>query len=936
MNYFDKYTCLGFLGAALLGGVAGAAEVTVFEEGFETAGNGSRYIIEGEGDNGQLAFFGRRQLNSTGVEASGGTARGDWIFGISDLDGLPQNRVADFPHLGVREGQILINDLDVSGVGNLRFEMAVAVGEGTHEADNEMVVSVRFDDGDWVDLGGFRSSSSNTPPKYFAGPGNTVTMADWPGLLSYFTDWGWNIVGNGQSLDIRIFVDSNYYEEDYFLDNLRVIRDDAVALMSASFANAEPAEPESGAVANPLTIELGQPAPAGGVEITVESTREGANSLRLPASLRIPAGNTKATFATEVVQDGGFTGTEINDYVFAAPGYNNAMARLTIANSTPEPTRLVIMEIHAATPGNQPEDLEGDANNDGRRHSSDDQFIEIVNFESYPVDLTGWTIGEEIGDRHMFPEGTVLQPKQAIVVFGGGKPSGAFGGAIIQTSSSGGNGLGFDRASGPDSAYLKAPFDVRVEEHLMWQLADYQEETSKLPEDNPAYDEGGSQARLEPGRDAEWVMHPLTPSAGYALFSPGTWPDGTPYFEAENKLSVSISADVVAERAGEPIIATASLQKPAGPGGMEVRIDTTGVVVSSDGGFAPDEIDLDAISFRIPAGGSEAEFAIYPHDDGVLDGDRRVDLVLRAGAYVLPASTSFTVTDVADPSVVDGVYISEVMVDIEGSYVDINLDGVHEDPAGDQFIEILNRSGQTLNLSGWTMSWNDGSVFSVPYHVHRFPANTLVPDQGSIVVFGWITEEKRSDPSFGKAIVQGALNAEGSRQFVGLDLPIGRDVELSLFNRHGYEVDLVIFESDWGEQNQSITIDEEGVMALHLDYSMDFSAFSPGLDHLTIEPYPGNGASVSLLLSVFPDATSPHGGGWYWDPGFGWLYSGAPVWDIPFVYADAAGGYWYVLTPATADGFWAYDYALDSWIYTAGDLFPWAWVDREQAWKTRN
>jgi hypothetical protein len=39
--------------------------------------------------------------------------------------------------------------------------------------------------------------------------------------------------------------------------------------------------------------------------------------------------------------------------------------------------------------------------------------------------------------NHTFPSGTIIQPGKCIVVFGGGTPTGSFGGATVQTSTSG-------------------------------------------------------------------------------------------------------------------------------------------------------------------------------------------------------------------------------------------------------------------------------------------------------------------------------------------------------------------------------------------------------------------------------------------------------------------------------------------------------------------
>lgn len=78
----------------------------------------------------------------------------------------------------------------------------------------------------------------------------------------------------------------------------------------------------------------------------------------------------------------------------------------------------------------------GDANGDGTRDANGDEFIEF--FNSGPeIDLTGYTISDASSLRHTFPAGSIVPKNGVIVVFGGGNPTGAFGGAIVQTASEG-------------------------------------------------------------------------------------------------------------------------------------------------------------------------------------------------------------------------------------------------------------------------------------------------------------------------------------------------------------------------------------------------------------------------------------------------------------------------------------------------------------------
>lgn len=79
---------------------------------------------------------------------------------------------------------------------------------------------------------------------------------------------------------------------------------------------------------------------------------------------------------------------------------------------------LIITEILADPPAG----LEGDANNDGVRSSSADEFVEIFNSGSQVVTLDGWSLSDATTTRHTFIS-TIIDPNQYIVIFGGGSPN---------------------------------------------------------------------------------------------------------------------------------------------------------------------------------------------------------------------------------------------------------------------------------------------------------------------------------------------------------------------------------------------------------------------------------------------------------------------------------------------------------------------------------
>lgn len=105
------------------------------------------------------------------------------------------------------------------------------------------------------------------------------------------------------------------------------------------------------------------------------------------------------------------------------------------SSSAAEAGRLVINEVLA----DPPRGSQGDANDDGIRDATADEFVEIVNAGPTPVCLAGWTLGDaNERPNHLFPLGRALGRGKAVVIFGGGVPTGPFGDADVQWANSSG------------------------------------------------------------------------------------------------------------------------------------------------------------------------------------------------------------------------------------------------------------------------------------------------------------------------------------------------------------------------------------------------------------------------------------------------------------------------------------------------------------------
>lgn len=911
-----------------------------------------KYIVIGGRDDGGNNMNARRQIGSDGLQVrAGGTLVGDWVFSMQDMDfdgtGLP--RADEFPgeDMIAKSCRLKFPNIDISNYGNLRIELTIAAGFGSgNEPDDDFYVRTRIDGGDWIEIGGFKAPSSNNVPAYYLGPRDTVTTAvmDDRLILGFFGDWEFPLVGHGEAIEIQLTGTGNAGNEDYHIGEIRLYGTPGVPVVDVALQDKEVTEPESGGLANPLSLTLDSPAPAGGVTFTLApSDSRSASSLSIPSmDVTIPEGESSLSVPVEIVQDGQFTGVKIVDIYVDSPGYNRELARVLVTNVTPKPN-VVIMEVQNLVPGNLDEDLFGDANGDGLRHNTQDQYIEVVNLSDFPVDMSGWRIGDDLAARHLIPDGTVLAPNQVLLVFGGGTPQGTFGGAIVQLPSGGGNGLGFNINSRAELAFLNAPFGAAVDLINMPLIQDDALAfTAGFPEGHNGKDKTGSWHILSKdgpfdfGREyREANLHSNIDGSGQTLFSPGVWYDGTPYFVPENVITLTVEPATVVESAGTgAATGTITLADPAPSGGYEVSLVTSGVMMHDDGSFTPDEIDLDSLVVTVPAGSTEVTFSIDAVDDGVLDGDRLVTFSARGGTYALPGSATLTVEDVAVSDL--NVVINEINTDVDQTATDYNLDGLVDDELGDQYVELVNMSGRPVNLSGWKLTWDTGGTFAADRPVHWFPQGTWLPDGGAIVVFGKISDVNAGDAGFASSTVQTARSADGSIKRNGLDMRITTDFEIKLFNQHGFLVEIIEDIANASiTQGMALTRNPDltGELGLHLEVSNAFLLASPGTDKDGVA-FAGNGTIYlpqTFIHIDYVDASGIHG-----DPLFGWMASnGPPTTDSPWVYSYDLATWWYVNPFSFAGNIWVYDIDLGAWWYSNYVFYPWVYNYGSASWELR-
>ena len=155
--------------------------------------------------------------------------------------------------------------------------------------------------------------------------------------------------------------------------------------------------------------------------------------------------------------------------------------------------------------------LDGDANGDGEYVHNEDEFVELVNVSNSNLDISGYEFYDNTNlisgmPNHVVPPGTILPSMKAYVVFGGGIPTGDFGGAIVHTASA--SVLNLNNSS--DTLTIKNDIGETI---IVFDV----EALSNNP--NESY------SRL-PDICGDFVQHNST---SLGLFSPGTKSNGDPF-----------------------------------------------------------------------------------------------------------------------------------------------------------------------------------------------------------------------------------------------------------------------------------------------------------------------------------------------------------------------------------------------------------------------
>ncbi len=538
-----------------------------------------------------------------------------------------------------------------------------------------------------------------------------------------------------------------------------------------------------------------------------------------------------------------------------------------------------------------PDGLAGDANHDGTRSSSQDEFVELVNTTAHDIDISGYKLLSRSASsvntaRHTFAQGTILQAGGAVVIFGGGAPpinDAIFGGSIVLVASSG--SLGTLNNSGGAVT-----------------LVDNANETVSFVTYGDAgglKGDANQSLTRSPDITGAFALHQsATRSAGRA-FSPGTRLDGTPFtvrpvsrveispsassifvngtqqfiaraFDSQNQ---EMSGVIFLWQSGNKAIATVNsngLATALSEGTTEISVTARGIqsapALLTVKTVPPvlTRIEVSPQSATTPAGVtrqftarafdqfnremSGAVFAWSSSDTSVATIDQTgLVSAIKQGLSTITATAQDVkgeaLLNVSEPAII----FNEVLADPPGSSSsdligDANHDGVRD--SGDEFIELVNQSSSAVNITGWTIRTRSltGTTSTLR---HTFSPATIVPAGDAIVIFGG-GNINAGNPAFGGAQVTKASTGQLSLTNTGLFITVNDDTgnvlaEFAYGGTTGFR----------GDQDQSLTRspDISGSFVLHTAASGAGSKkFSPGTmaDGSFFIPRKGRLSSVTL------------------------------------------------------------------------------------------
>ena len=203
---------------------------------------------------------------------------------------------------------------------------------------------------------------------------------------------------------------------------------------------------------------------------------------------------------------------------------------------------LVINEVLGDPPGGASTDTIGDANHDGVRSSSDDEFIELVNATSRDLNIGGYQLFTRASSttndtlRFTFAGNAILPACSAVVIFGGGTfdpTNPLFGGAQVFKTTS---GLSLSNSGGVVTLRDNAGSVIGIFE--------YGGATGLNGSSNQSL-------TRSPDVTGGFTGHTTATNSGGAVFSPGTRVNGSPFSPCPAIARVDVSPTSATISGGE-------------------------------------------------------------------------------------------------------------------------------------------------------------------------------------------------------------------------------------------------------------------------------------------------------------------------------------------------------------------------------------------------
>ncbi|MBT4129875.1 MAG: T9SS type A sorting domain-containing protein [Candidatus Marinimicrobia bacterium] len=323
---------------------------------------------------------------------------------------------------------------------------------------------------------------------------------------------------------------------------------------------------------------------------------------------------------------------------------------------------------------------DGDANGDGTTDAAQDEFIELINLSSNPVDLTGWTAGDSEVQNFSFPSGYTVQPFQFITIFGGGDVSGFAGynsDPLLTKVFTAGGMIGNGLNDAGDAVVVLSDNGVD-DAYLAW---------------------GGSATPVV--GDVTWEFSGVTTANAANDNSLTRFPDAS--FEGDDPF---VEHNTVAAGDYSPGLSLDGVD----------RLAFTLTLLSSPVGGGTVELDSVSATMTEFGYGDFVTLTAVPAEGFVFSGWEGDEIALVNPIYTaMTKSKTITANFLPAFQLPPSIIVNEINADpsTDPIYGDANRDWIRH-AEQDEYIELLNVSSEDVDMSGWRLGDDEQFSFTFP------------------------------------------------------------------------------------------------------------------------------------------------------------------------------------------------------------------------------